>query len=63
MFFNVVGFFHLYISKNYKLDAFKIEVNLGTYMTEKKRYDNIDFLWPHANFDFLKFYIKVEWKL
>ena len=47
-------FFLLYIIKKYKEDAFNIQVRIGRYISQKKRYDNLNFLGPLENFDFVK---------
>ena len=42
--FNVMGFFLLCIINNYKQDAFDMQVNIGRYMSQKTRNDNLNFL-------------------
>ena len=51
---NVFNFFLLYIIKNYKQDAFKIQEKIARCKSQKKKYDNLNFLLTNSNVHIFK---------
>ena len=58
-----LDFFLLFIIKNYKQDAFKIQEKIARYKRQKKRYDNLISFYLIQILKFIKLSFYDEWKL